>query len=304
MSKLLVSIIVPVYNSKMYLSRCIDSLLCQSYQPIEIILVDDGSVDGSSDICDKYKINNSIIKVCHILNGGASRARKKGLSLCLGQYVTFVDSDDWVEPDYVETLVTILQKQNAKIAACAAIKHRENEFFKITKRGRVLLLNEIELHERFFQYEFWGFWGKVYVRSIFDDIYFPDATINEDYVVMAQLFYKCKSMTYIDAPLYHYMLHEEGLSKQNLSIRMMDEWINKLWCYFFYKKNVPKWEKYAEAQVAETCCKLISIIGNVGEFQVQKKEMQMFLKRHFVSLIFNRHFLWKLKFISLYHVIM
>lgn len=300
----LISVIVPVYNSKDYLSRCIESILGQSYRPLEIILIDDGSVDGSDKICDKYAAGYSFIRTYHIPNGGASQARKKGLSLSAGQYVTFVDSDDWIEYDYVERLAVALQRQKVQIAACDVMKHTEDESFGIARKEGVLLLGEEELHRRFFHYEFWGFYGKIYEKSVFSDIYFPDATINEDYVVMAQLFYKCKCMAYVNIPLYHYITHKESLSNQKLSNRMMDEWTNKLWCYHFYQDHFSEWVKQAEAQTAETCCKLIAAIGDVDEFQDRKREMQLFLRKHYLSLLLcNKHFVWGLKIISLWRII-
>lgn len=300
----IVSVIIPIYNAEQFLSRCIDSVLNQSYQSLEIVLMDDGSTDNSIGICDAYEHAFSSIKVYHIPNGGASHARKKGIELCSGEYITFVDSDDIVEPEYVEKLLFALQQQKTPIAACNIIKHYENEEdIHISKEGDLHLLEKKELHVRFFKYEFWGFWGKIYSKSVFDSIYFPTATINEDYVVMAQLFHKYQRIAYIDASLYHYMIHRESLSNQKLSSRMMEEWTNKLWCYHFYRENAKEWEKYAEAQVAETCCKLIAAIGNVKEYNKQKCEMQQFLRKNYISLLCNKHLVWGLKLILVQRIV-
>lgn len=101
-SEPIISAIVPVYNVCMFLARCIESLINQKYPAVEIILIDDGSTDGSDKICDEYADKHESIKVIHIQNGGVSNARNIGLDMATGEYVTFVDSDDWIEPDFFE----------------------------------------------------------------------------------------------------------------------------------------------------------------------------------------------------------
>ncbi len=293
----IISVIIPIYNAVPYLHRCIDSVLTQSYQQIEVVLVDDGSTDGSGTLCDLFQKKDPRIKVIHQPNKGASYARKNGLEWCLGEYITFVDSDDVIEPDYLGEMLHALLEQNTPIAACGIAKHKEGENVAISReKGSCKLLKEEELHHRFFRYEFWGFWGKMYSKHVFDGIYFPQATINEDYVVMAQLFHKHKQMAYVDIPLYHYLIHEISLSNQKLSLRMMEEWTNKLWCYNFYYKNNSKWLKYAEAQAAETCCKLLGCIDGKRKYAIYNHEMRKFLKLHCLSLLCSRHLVTGLKF--------
>lgn len=298
----LISVIIPIYNVSHYLSRCLDSVLVQTYKTLEIVLVDDGSTDGSERICDDYADRHQEIKVCHISNGGASFARRKGLELSTGQYVVFVDSDDIVEPDYVERLWLALKGCNTEIAACTMVKHKDEGTVSIARNEDSCLLDYAELHERFFHYEFWGFWGKIYQKTLFDEVYFPKATVNEDYVVMAQIFHKCRRMAFIDIPLYHYLNHEGSLSNQTLSPRMMDEWTNKLWCYNYYKASAPEWLKHAEAQTAETCCKLIAAIGEEKTYIKEKKGMQSFLRKHFFSLWTNKHLVFGLKCMLLFRI--
>ena len=234
-----ISVVIPIYNSALYLRRCIDSILGQTLQDMEIVLVDDGSTDDSGVLCDEYAEKYHNIKVYHKRNQGASLARKYGLSKVQGDYVTFVDSDDIVEEDYLERLYNAMKQYGTKIAACDQIKHLEGTDLIVDKSGEVVLLDNQAIHNRFFKYQFWGFWGKIYHRSVFDDIYFPQYTINEDYVVMAQLFDRYKQMAYVPMGLYHYMTHGESLSHQKLSQRMFDEYYNKLWVRDFYTKNNP-----------------------------------------------------------------
>ncbi len=294
----MVSVIIPVYNSAKYLSRCLDSVLNQTYKDIEVVMIDDGSADESGRICDEYAKRDVRVKVYHQENQGASIARKNGIGRSRGEWLTFVDSDDWVEGDYIERLYAALIHYGVKMVACDQLQHKEGCGVQVDKRKPTMLLNEEELHHRFFNYQFWGFWGKIYHHSVFGDVFFPQYTINEDYVVMAQLFDTYKQMAYVPMGLYHYMMHGESLSHQPLSSRMFDEYYNKLWVFNFYVVHNPIYKKNAEAQFTETCIKLIGKITN-QEYITEKKRMQQFLRSHMVSILFNPHLLLGLKVMAL-----
>ena len=233
----MVSVIIPVYNSAYFLSRCLDSVISQTYVDIEVVLVDDGSTDKSGRICDEYAENDSRVLVYHQKNQGASIARKEGIIKARGEWLSFVDSDDIVENDYIERLLNAVKQFGTKMATCDQIQQKEGTNIQIDKSSPSILLEERELHSKFFRYQFWGFWGKIYHRSVFNNIYFPQYTINEDYVVMAQLFDRYKQMAYVPIGLYHYMTHDGGLSHQKLSPRMFDEFYNKQWVVDFYQKQ-------------------------------------------------------------------
>lgn len=300
----LVSIIVPCYNAESYIKKCLESIFLQTYINIEIIIINDGSTDNSLNICQELQKQDKRIRIINQENKGASIARLEGIKQAKGEYLSFVDSDDFIEPDYIELLVYAIEKHQTSIAACNMVKHQADESPKIIKNYHSQILNEEELHKRFFSYDFWGFPGKLYKKGIFENIYFPKATINEDYVVMAQLFSQFKQIAYIDIPLYHYLIHNNvSLSNTKLSLKMMDEWNNKLWCYQYYKENKLKWIRHAEAQCAETCCKLIYAIGRNKNYYIQKKEMQHFLKHHFVSLLLNPFLIKGIKLIMGYRMI-
>lgn len=298
----LISIIIPVYNSTLYLRRCLNSVLKQTLQSFEVVLVDDGSTDDSGAICDEYAEIYRRIKVYHIHNAGASHARKYGLNHMQGEYVTFVDSDDIVEDDYLERLYKAMNQYGVSIAACDQIKHQEGTELIVDKSGEVMLLDEKAIHDRFFNYQFWGFGGKIYHRSVFENLYFPQYTINEDYVVMAQLFDRYEQVAYVPMGLYHYMTHRESLSHQKLSQRMFDEYYNKLWVKKFYAEKNPRYLKHAEAQLVETCIKLIRIVSVVDKennYQKVKNEMQGFLRSNLLTIMNNPFLKIGLKFMAL-----
>lgn len=294
----MVSIIIPIYNSANYLQRCLDSVVHQTYNDWELILVDDGSVDDSKSLCDKEAESDGRIRVLHQNNQGASIARRNGIREAQGEWLTFVDSDDIIENDYIERLFHAVQQFNVKIAACDQIQHIEGTDVVVEKDKESILLDEKELHDRFFKYQFWGFGGKIYHKSVFKGIYFPEYTINEDYVVMAQLFDRYKQMAYVPIGLYHYITHDESLSHQKLSPRMFDEFYNKQWVLDFYIKKNPVYIKQAEAQLTETCIKLIGAIKS-GQYGAEKRAMCQYLRNHIVKIIHNPYLLFTLKIMAM-----
>ena len=283
----MISIIIPVYNSSQYIGRCVASIMSQSYPDWELILIDDGSNDGSGLLCDEYASNGERVKVIHQQNTGASYARKRGIDAAHGEFLTFVDSDDIVENDYLERLYNAMNQYGVKIAACDQIKHLEGTNLDVDKSGEVMLLDDKAIHDRFFKYQFWGLGGKIYHRSVFENLYFPQYTINEDYVVMAQLFDRYKKMAYVPMGLYHYMTHGNSLSHQKLSQRMFDEYYNKLRVRDFYREKHSMYLQQAEAQLTETCVKLIRITnaGDEGKRYAQMaRAMQKYLRTHLFSI--------------------
>ena len=299
----MISIIIPVYNSSQYLSRCIECVLNQTFKDWELLLVDDGSTDGSGDLCDEIANENGTrIRVIHQPNRGASFARKIGMESSKGEFLTFIDSDDIVEDDYLERLYHAMNQYGVSIAACDQVKHQEGTDLIVDKSGDVMLLDDQAIHDRFFNYQFWGFGGKIYHKSVFKGIYFPEYTINEDFVVMAQLFNLQKQMAYVPMGLYHYMTHGDSLSHQKLSKRMFDEYYNKLWVRNFYAEKNPRYLKNAEAQLTETCIKLIRCVSMEDKetnYQKVKDDMQAYLRSNLFSIMFNPFLKMGLKFMVL-----
>lgn len=299
----MISIVVPIYNCSRYLNRCIDCIHHQSYKDWELILVDDGSTDGSGAICDELGRTSGLnVHVIHQPNKGASVARLKGIECSRGDYLTFVDSDDIIEDDYLERLYKVMNQFGVKIAACDQIKHQEGTELIVDKSGKVMLLDEKPIHDRFFNYQFWGLGGKIYHKSVFEGVYFPEYTINEDYVVMAQLFNLQKQMAYVPMGLYHYMTHGDSLSHQKLSKRMFDEYYNKLWVRDFYAEKNPRYLKNAEAQLTETCIKLIRCVSMEDKeknYQKEKGDMQAYLRSNLFSIMYNPFLKMGLKFMVL-----
>lgn len=298
----MISIVIPVYNSSKYLGRCLNTVLNQDYPNIEIVLVDDGSTDGCAHLCDEYAEKDIRIRVIHQQNQGASIARQNGLRNAKGEYVTFIDSDDWVANDYVSKLYNFIVEHHVTISACGVqrVKENENINFQRTEYQSFLLSFE-ELMPRFFKYEFWGFPGKLYKKSVLSQITFPKATLCEDYLVMTQLFLKERQMAYTDESLYYYEYHEQSLSHQKLSKRAFEEFENVKAVYELIKEQEPQYTDMALANVVETCIKLslMALRDKKGsDYRQQYLEIHNFLKQHMRDIICCKVLTWKSKLVS------
>lgn len=216
MKKDLISVIVPVYNVEKYLDKCLTSILDQSYQNLEIILIDDGSTDNSRKICDEYKKKDQRIKVIHKKNGGLSDARNVGIKSATGKYITFVDSDDYVDEDYVEYLYHLIKKYKVNLSFCkfriergTPIK-RENQIYKDEKCDKIRALEEI-LYAKDFEV---SACAKMFLLSQFNDIEFPVGKLFEDNATTYKLIDKNKSIALGYGEKYNYVMRKESITKK------------------------------------------------------------------------------------------
>ena len=205
----LVSVIVPVYKVEPYLRKCVDSILSQTYQNLEIILVDDGSPDNCGAICDEYAKQDACIKVIHKPNGGLSDARNAGVDVMTGDYVAFVDSDDWIMPRMYETLLQMLKQFQADMAFGAVADDLEQDgkvtTVKVSNYGdEPFSESAVEAMRRYFHGS-WAAWDKLYKADLFRDIRYPVGEINEDEAIVLQLLSKCTRVCYTNEVFYHYM---------------------------------------------------------------------------------------------------
>lgn len=221
-----ISVIVPVYNVEPYLSRCIDSVLNQTYRNFELILVDDGSPDNCGKICDEYAEKFSNIVVIHKENGGLSDARNKGIDWAIkksdSEFITFIDSDDWVHPDYLKFLYEGIETSNCNISICkyAVADNYNGRFCELLYKQKVLTPEE-----------FWVFdqvnatvaWGKLYKKSLFSDIKFPFGKLHEDEFTTYRLLFKCEKIVMLVNELYFYYQNQNGIMKSSWSPKHIDK---------------------------------------------------------------------------------
>lgn len=204
-----VSIIVTVYNTEKYIEECINSLINQTYKNIEIILIDGGSTDRTPDICDKYENIYKNIRVVHKENEGVSAARNRGVLEATGDYIFFIDGDDWIENNTIETLVWLEEENESDIAFIIKAGHIYSSGEVLIGDGKKMLLHILDVSVI-------EIWGKLFKKQLFDDVRFPEGKLNEDLYVLPTILLKCKKVVAYHKGLYHYRIREEGLMKSGL----------------------------------------------------------------------------------------
>lgn len=210
-----ISVIVPVYNTEQYLPRCINSILVQTFTDFELLLIDDGSKDGSGKICDEYSAKDSRIRVFHKENGGVSSARNHGLNNAQGEWITFVDSDDWIEENCLESCIAVIQKfPSVDIIRYGYCKEVGKNRVKNTCIQNQLIFSPKEMIKQCHKYSFWGFiWNTVYKKRLLGNLRFnEDLSWLEDHIFTYKYINLCQSMYLLEKSLYHYSVLDSGLS--------------------------------------------------------------------------------------------
>lgn len=236
----MVTVVIPVYNVEKYIERCIESIIAQTYTDIEIILVDDGSTDGSGKICDKYADLDSRIIVLHQKNQGLSGARNAGIDIARGEYITFVDSDDFVHVQMIEILLNAIIEDESQISICSYEVGSEDSLFfadstirvhtKIYS-GRELLLyppNNMAINIAC---------AKLYNKKLFENVRYPVGKLHEDDFVTYKLLYGSAKVSLVMVDLYYYYQRENSITSQRVSIRNFSYLEAILQQAEFYKKK-------------------------------------------------------------------
>ncbi len=237
-NKPLISVIVAVYNIEEYVERCIESIIKQTYSELQIILVDDGSTDGSGGICDEYGQKDSRITVIHKVNGGLSDARNAGLKIASGEYIGYVDGDDWIESDMYETMIDELLIRDAELACCR-YKNVYRDRTEDDSSEDVLVLSPLEMldiyineHPKYRIYN--SVWSKLYKASLVKDLTFPKGHNSEDIMYTTTAMCRMKKGVYIDRALYNYVIDREGSIMNDKSGKRMLE------------DEIPFWRRHIE----------------------------------------------------------
>lgn len=222
----LVSVIIPVYNVSHYVKQCIDSVIRQSHTNLEIILVDDGSTDSSGIICEEYSSSDDRIIVYHTENQGLSAARNYGIDRANGQYIAFLDSDDWMEHHAIQTLLSAAIMIDADIAACGYWREWVNRKQPSAQVDRSIVLSGDEILQSYLTEPFLCtvVWNKLYRTELFNSIRYPVGRIFEDAATTYRLLDFAQKVCVIPERLVHYRMRGNGLSQNHSIDSLIDHW--------------------------------------------------------------------------------
>lgn len=252
----LISIIVPCYKVEKYLPKCIDSIIKQTYTNLEIFLVDDGSPDNCGKICDEYAQKDLRIKVIHKTNGGLSDARNVAIDKMTGEYVVFVDSDDYIAPTHIEGLYSMIQRYQAEIGVNTFITfHDGSTPLPHPKSPKEYVYTGLEATEKMFYQEMFdnSAWGKMYKSSLFYNIRYPKGLLYEDLPTTYKLMLKASKVAYNNNETYYYLLRADSIEgskftseKLNSALKLME----------LMEQDV----KYLQPIIKSYYCRMVSFI--------------------------------------------
>lgn len=295
-----VSIIVPVYNVEQYLPKCIESLVSQTLQEIEIILVDDGSTDKSVEICDIYALQDSRIKVIHKQNGGLSDARNIGIEVAKGDYIAFLDSDDWVETSMYEYLYELAEKENAYIVQCDYIKtYDETEEIDFKECIQETIHTNIDALNLLFGKEHVKtivVWNKLYHNSLFKDNKFPKGKVHEDEFLTYKLIYKTNKLINSNRPLLYYRQRNGSIMMQGFNEKRLHivEALEERKAYFKMKGL-----KEASLKTESNLCgilKLLYVQASESKLDNKRfilKKLKQYIARNYIKFLMNPYITYR-----------
>ena len=218
----LISIIVPVYNSEEYLNRCIQSVIDQEYQNIEVLIIDDGSTDQSGKIIKQWAVNDKRIRFFHQENRGQSCARNTGLDEANGEYISFVDSDDYIASDYLTYLLSLFEGHNqCNFTACNHFIVRKKNIRPSSSetQNRVLSAKEAMENTLFHGFVDVSPWGKLFRKNVFENLRFPEGRVFEDTWLFGDVLARTEQFIYGHKCCYYYVVHEDSTVRKEFSLR-------------------------------------------------------------------------------------
>lgn len=247
----MISVIVPLYNIEIYLCRCIDAILKQTYEDFELLLIDDGSTDSSGKICDSYASLDSRVRVFHKENEGVAKARNYGLERTKGEYITFIDADDYVGKEYLKILIDSVQMYHVELSVIAWECTRLEKISENKNSNRHILLTREEMFKQLLVGDTINVapWGKLFRKQLFTGFVFPTVTVYEDYLTIPYIMDQCDSCVYNTAKEYYYFQRDGSAIHSDTMFFGNKTWfeaIHKL-CLYTQKQHAALYS-YAEGK--------------------------------------------------------
>ena len=272
MEQPLISIIIPVYNGEKYLRPCIDSILHQTYQHWELLLIDDGSPDSSGAICDEYA-SDPRISVVHKENGGQASARNQGVAMAKGEYISFVDCDDWLETDMYERMVQTMHSQQAEIIICGYIEEYKSRQKKVHADGEMKVYEASEALKLVLRGKIGSYlWSMLFRREVVQEL-MPDLNPYEDHATIFKWISHAHRVVVLHQAFYHYRqlesssLHSYNPKKGNHFFQAIKERYH----YIADRNLLPGWESENRILYLRGCIKLTKDLARMPDYDIQLK---------------------------------
>lgn len=288
----LISVIVPVYSVEQYLRRCVDSILAQTYSHLEVILVDDGSPDCCGEICDEYAQADSRVHVIHRENGGLSAARNSGLDYCQGEYVGFVDSDDFILPGMYEQLLDDVTHYHTRLAFCHTDVIRKGKSNgKCYGSSSEVKPKEFVMERALKESIWWSACTKLYHRSLFDHIRYPEGKTNEDLPVTIRIYDLCDNIVINYDKLYCYCIREDSITTSRLNPQKFDIIDNASDVINYLQDKHPELVPAAEGILLANALRLLLSLRTHQDHDLSPERGKVItvIKQHWPSLLSNPH---------------
>ena len=276
----LVSVIVPVYNVQLYLEKCLQSIVDQTYKQLEIIVVDDGSTDNSGKVADDFAKKNANIRVYHKINGGLSSARNYGLKHARGEFYVFIDSDDFVDSNFIKTMMEKRDGADLVISNYTKVDIKGNHLEQDKQIKKDGLWNRTEFWNRYYFEGLWitceVSWNKLYSRKALENIEFPVSKLHEDEFVIGPIVDNCRSIKVVNDSLYYYVQRENSImhTKYKGNLDLATALLER---YEFFARDSK--EKMIDIQEATLCAASNSLA--LGFFEKEDKAEYYSLKHRF-----------------------
>ncbi len=285
-----ISIIVPIYNVEQYLDRCIKSIVEQTYRNLEIILVDDGSPDSCGDICDRWAKIDERIKVLHKENGGLSSARNVGLDVATGDYIGFVDSDDYIAPDMYETLLLAIgNKEESVLVNTMVCRFDDNGVMGLKAECKAETISSLEYLRRVLMHK-----GdvsactKLFPSRLFENVRFAVGRVNEDVLLMLDIMGHINGIRFVGKVGYYYYIRQGSISS-GFGKAICDMVDNSVTAYEYVINNYPELKDEAKRFVAYQHMAYLLLVPDDRTGDLLYKTALLRLRKMWMSALFNRH---------------
>lgn len=289
----LISIIIPVYNVKQYLKRCVDSVIAQTYRNIEIIIVDDGSTDGSDLLCDEIKAVDNRIEVYHKQNGGLSSARNFGIDKAKGEYIGFIDSDDYIDKDMYEILLDLAEKNSAEMSMCALYDVFGDKIRRINDKVTIETVDREEAIRMVLEAEVVSVTAvnKLYRTELFKELRYPEGRTAEDAFLIIDLLDNCNRVAITTAQKYYYFHRNDSITtrKFNGNVDAIDAYKRN---YEIIEQKYPELIDVAKMRLCWANFYVLDhlLLDDREEYRNIKKQVIYYLNNNYTFVMKNKHF--------------